>query len=58
LFTLQATDAQGLATATRIRVFHGFGDPKLVWGDVTYEVRRQAEIGPVARAASSAYRTK
>jgi hypothetical protein len=54
LFTLQAINGQGLATATRIRVFHGFGDPKLVWGDVTYEVRRQAEIGLVARAASSA----
>ncbi len=44
LFTLQARGDKRLKEATRVRVFHGFGDPKVVWGGVTHEVPREGVI--------------
>jgi hypothetical protein len=45
LFTLQAVDGKRLSAAARVRVFHGFGDPKIVWCGSTHEIRREAVIG-------------
>ena len=41
LFTLQATGRGGLAQASRVRVFHGFGEPTLRWRGKTHEVKRE-----------------
>jgi hypothetical protein len=41
LFVLQAADGTSLDDAVRVRVFHGFGEPGLVWKGKTYEVRRE-----------------
>ena len=37
LFAVQAVEGN----AARIRIFHGFGDAKIDWRGVTYEVRRE-----------------
>jgi hypothetical protein len=44
LFTVQAIGGKGLSLATQVRVFHGFGNPKIVWGGMAQEVRREAVI--------------
>ncbi|MGQ9575437.1 MAG: DUF5696 domain-containing protein [Thermoguttaceae bacterium] len=45
LFTLRAEDGKTLREASRVRVFHGFGEPKISWGGATHEVRRERVIG-------------
>ncbi len=44
LFTLQAVDGEGLETAPKVRIFHGFGDPPIAWRGTTHEVRREEVI--------------
>lgn len=44
LFTIQPVDAESLRRAARVRVFHGFGDPKIVLRGVTYEVGREQTV--------------
>jgi hypothetical protein len=44
LFTLQAVGNNRLSEASSVRVFHGFGAPKIVWKGATHEVRREAMI--------------
>jgi hypothetical protein len=44
LFTLQSLDDRPLEQSSRIRVYHGFGDPRLVWAGRTREVPRQSVI--------------
>jgi len=46
LFTLQAVGGSELSATARVRVFHGFGDPQIVWGGSTHEIRREAVITP------------
>ena len=46
LFTLQSAEGKNLAESPRVRVFHGFGDPKITWHGQTYVVRRDALIAP------------
>jgi hypothetical protein len=46
LFTVQAIEGQDLAGATKVRVFHGFGDAQFVWRGQTYEVLREEVIAP------------
>jgi len=46
LFTLQATAGDNLEHASELRIFHGFGSPKISWGDATYEVRRELAVRP------------
>jgi hypothetical protein len=45
LFTLQAADGKQLLETARVRVFHGFGDPKILWRGNVHEVRREEVIG-------------
>ena len=42
LFTVRSPADQPLAHATEVRVFHGFGDPRLRWWDQTTNVLREA----------------
>jgi hypothetical protein len=44
LFTLRAEDGKSLSDARRLRIFHGFGDPRLNWRGATHDVRREAVI--------------
>jgi len=44
LFTLQAVERENLARATKVRVFHGFGDPNIPWRGTTHEVRREQVV--------------
>ncbi len=50
LFTLRALDGADLARATKVRVFHGFGDAHVELGGKVLEVAREAVVdGPGAR---------
>ncbi|MGA2254038.1 MAG: DUF5696 domain-containing protein [Thermoguttaceae bacterium] len=44
LFTLQPIEGDTLSSATRIRIFHGFGDAKINWHGTDYEVRREQVV--------------
>ncbi|HUT36006.1 MAG TPA: DUF5696 domain-containing protein [Planctomycetota bacterium] len=44
LFTLHAVEGDALATARKLRVFHAFGEPTLLWGGKRYEVRREGTV--------------
>ena len=44
LFTLRAQGGQPLSQASRVRIFHAFGDPRIDWRGSTHEVRREAVI--------------
>lgn len=44
LFTLRSADQKPLAQSARVRVFHGFGDPRLTWGGTVHRVPREAII--------------
>jgi hypothetical protein len=47
LFTLQATEGESLSRAAKVRIFHAFGDPRIVWqGDVREVVREQVITTP------------
>jgi hypothetical protein len=46
LFTIQATDANDLGQAAELRIFHGFGDPRIQWQGTTYEVRQELAVHP------------
>lgn len=46
LFTLQAVEGEDLQTAGKLRIFHGFGDPEIMWKDARYEVAREMVITP------------
>jgi hypothetical protein len=41
LFTLRSQSAQPLAKASRVRVFHGFGDARLRWRRAILEVEKE-----------------
>ena len=41
LFALQAKDDQPLTSSARTRVFHGFGDPTLIWRGERHTVQRE-----------------
>jgi hypothetical protein len=47
LFTLTASGGDSLTTTPSIKVFHGFGPTSLKWQGHVYEVKREAEIGPL-----------
>ena len=44
LFTLQPVGDKTLIHADRVRVFHGFGDPRIDWRGSTHEVHREEII--------------
>jgi hypothetical protein len=44
LFTVTAAGSEGLASAKTLRVFHGFGEPTLLWGGKRFEVRREETV--------------
>jgi hypothetical protein len=44
LFTLRAFGGGELASAQRIRVFHGFGDSRLRWRGSVLDVKREAVV--------------
>ena len=46
LFTLQALDGSDLTRATKLRVFHGFGDQQLTWRNKAYQIPREEVITP------------
>ncbi len=52
LFTLAAVEGKDLRQAARVRVFHGFGDPKIAWRGATHDVRREEVITPSASAGA------
>jgi hypothetical protein len=53
LFVLQAAEGQRLRDPGQIRVFHGFGDPTLIWRGKTYDVRREQTITLASQARSA-----
>jgi hypothetical protein len=44
LFTLRSLDQKPLEQSARVRVYHGFGDPRLAWAGRTLEVPRQTVL--------------
>lgn len=44
LFSLQCLEDKSLRQATRLRIFHGFGDPQIAWRGATHEVRREQVV--------------
>ena len=44
LFTLQPVGDETLIHSDRVRIFHGFGDPRIDWRGSTHEVRREEVI--------------
>ncbi len=44
LFTIRAVEAGSLAVARKVRIFHGFGDPTLVWRGARHAVQREAVL--------------
>jgi hypothetical protein len=44
LFALQPVGGTPLARANRVRVFHGFGDPRIDWRGSAHDVRREEVI--------------
>lgn len=46
MFTLQPADDKDLVQAAKVRVFHGYGDPRLNWRGKTVEVRREEITTP------------
>jgi hypothetical protein len=44
LFTIRTEGQGGLAKADRVRIFHGFGDPRVEFGGLTREVHREAVV--------------
>jgi hypothetical protein len=46
LFTLQPAEGESLQTAGKLRIFHGFGDPEIMWKGAKYEVAREKVITP------------
>lgn len=45
LFTVRALDGRPLSQSRQVRVFHGFGDPRLRLGSGTHTVPREAILG-------------
>ncbi len=41
LFTVSSPDGAALEQAARVRIFHGFGDPRLTWQGRELEVKRE-----------------
>ena len=46
LFTIQASTGDNLDQAAEIRIFHGFGSPKIDFRGASYEVRRELTVQP------------
>ena len=44
LFTLQSLDRKPLERSARVRVYHGFGDSRLMWNGCAVEVQRQTVL--------------
>ncbi len=44
LFTLTSLDDQALPVSSRVRVFHGFGEGDIAWGDRILRVDREEII--------------
>ncbi|MGA4579020.1 DUF6259 domain-containing protein [Limisphaera sp. VF-2] len=51
-FTLRSLDGRPLATSRRIRIFHGFGDPRVRIGNHVWTVPREAVLNPSDRPVS------
>ena len=49
LFTLRSLNSEPINRAQRIRVFHGFGDTRLKWGDSIERVAKEAVIQGLKR---------
>ncbi len=48
LFTIQSVEGKNLRSAKKLRVFHGFGDPTIVWEGAAHRIPRE-EVIEVAR---------
>jgi hypothetical protein len=46
LFTIRAEDEADLASSSRVRIFHGFGGPRIEWRGATRTVKKE-EVIPV-----------
>ena len=46
LFTVQVVEGENFDAASKLRVFHGFGDPILSWKGTDYTVDREELITP------------
>ena len=46
MFTLQAIEGADLTHATRLRVFHGFGDPQLTWLGKSWQIESEEVLTP------------
>jgi len=44
LFTLTSLDGMPVVQSRKVRVFHGFGDARLLWGGAVAEVQREAVL--------------
>ncbi|MBN2450325.1 MAG: hypothetical protein JXR77_08045, partial [Lentisphaeria bacterium] len=44
LFTIQSRDGLPLDRARAVRVYHGFGSPRLTWRGQEFEVKREANV--------------
>ena len=46
LFTTRSLDGRRIAESGEVRVFHGFGEPRIAIGGRTFEVAREAVVAP------------
>ncbi|MCD6338734.1 MAG: hypothetical protein J7M29_05065 [Verrucomicrobia bacterium] len=53
LFTIRSLDGKPLGRAAKVRVFHGFGDPRLAWRGGARRIPREAVLTP--RSAKTPY---
>ena len=44
LFTIRPVQAESFAAAEKVKIFHGFGDPTIVWQGGTHTVRREQTV--------------
>ena len=44
LFTARSLDDKPLSQSSKMRIYHGFGDPRIRIGDKTFEVQREAVV--------------
>jgi len=53
LFTIRPLQTECLAEARKIKIFHGFGDPTIVWQGKTHTVHREKTINPTPATGGS-----
>ena len=46
LFTARSLDGKPIAQSSRVRVYHGFGDPRIKLGDRVFEVQAEEVVSP------------